>query len=112
MPRPTYQTREDRFIRFRILENLVKASRAHWDAAGRAASGTLPYVTAAVLHTGKRPWRRVPEIRDLLGDVPPGARTEHYLEFPFSLIDLAAIREEELAGTGLPALRAIILFTL
>jgi predicted transposase YdaD len=105
-----HQSTADRFVRFRVLEYIVKAYGARLAEEGGAKGGPkkLPYVMAVVLYHGENPWRKIPSMLDLLADVPPELEGEPYLEYPLYLIDLAAMPEGETESRGLPAVRALL----
>jgi hypothetical protein len=105
-----HQSTVDRFIRFRVLEYIIKAygARLGEGSEGKDGPKKLPYVMAVVLYHGESPWRKIPSMLDLLADVPPELEGEPYLEYPLYLIDLAAIPERETESRGLPAVRALL----
>jgi hypothetical protein len=103
-----HQSRADRLISFRILEYIVKSYRVHLTAGkGKGGeAGTFPYALAVVLYHGKKPWRELPRMRDLLIGVPAGVDVSGYLDYPLHLVDLAALPEGEIRGE--PAVRALL----
>jgi hypothetical protein len=100
-----HQSTPDRFMIFRLLEYMCKAYRQQLSAD--AASGkrkTFPYPLAVVLHQGKRPWGKVPAMRELI-DMVPGVDMD-ILRLPVFLIDLPRIAPEGLKGN--PAVCALL----
>lgn len=100
-----HQSKPDRFMSFRLLEYVCKAYRQHIsdkDAAGKKK--TFPYPLAIVLHQGKKPWDKVPPMRELIDSVP-GVDLD-ILKLPVFLIDLPRIAPEQLKGS--PAVCALL----
>lgn len=91
-----HQSRPDPLMSFRLLEYVLAAYREY--AAARAGrKGILfPYPLAVVLHHGRRPWKRVVPMRELIA-VAPGVESD-ILRFPICLIDLALIPPDGLRG--------------
>jgi hypothetical protein len=99
-----HQSRQDRFMAFRLLEYICAAYRQHLTTKGERKDTTFPLPLAIVLHHSKTPWEKVLTMRELLG-------TQHdmwmdTLKFPICLIDLAKIPREELRGH--PAVCALL----
>ena len=105
-----HQSTPDRFIRIRVVEYIAKAYRIRLleGKKGKGVPKTLPGVVAVVLYNGKKPWRKIPKIRDLVDGFPREWDMSHYLEYPLFLIDLAAMPEREAAEKGKPAVRALL----
>lgn|GEM_PF-1950062 len=92
-----HQSRPDRFMSFRLLEYVFAAYRQHLsNSRGKGKPATFPYPLAIVLHHGKKPWKSVTPMRELI-DIGPGAPKE-ILDFPIFLIDLPRIEPEQLKG--------------
>ncbi len=89
-----HQSKPDSLMSFRMMEYICAAYQQRVSAF---RDGTrFPYPLAVVLHHGKKPWKQIPPMRDLI-TIPPGLDTD-ILNFPIHLIDLAAIPLEELRG--------------
>lgn len=96
-----HQSKPDRYMVLRMLEYIV---RAYGQYRTTQQSKTLPYPVAVVLHHGKKPWRKMPAMRDLV-DAVPGV-DEDILRFPVCLVDLASIPPEQLRGNAM--VRAVL----
>ncbi len=90
-----HQSRPERFMSFRML-GYVYAEYCQQFAGLKETRKRFPYPLAVVLHHGKTPWKRVPSMRDLIA-IPPGVSGD-VLHVPICLIDLAAMRPEQLRG--------------
>ncbi|MDR0361121.1 MAG: Rpn family recombination-promoting nuclease/putative transposase, partial [Planctomycetota bacterium] len=100
-----HQSRPDRFMAFRLLEYVCAAYRNHLRTFGKKGqSTTFPYPLAVVLHHGKRPWRQVTPMSELI-DVGAGVPKD-ILTFPVFLVDLARISGDQLQGH--PAVCAVL----
>jgi hypothetical protein len=100
-----HQSTPDRFMSFRLLEYVCRAYRQHLsDNAATGRGRTFPYPLAVVLHQGKRPWGKVPAMRELIDSVP-GVDMD-ILKLPVFLIDLPRIAPERLRGN--PAVCALL----
>jgi hypothetical protein len=100
-----HQSRPDRFISFRLLEYVCAAYRAHLATFGKKGeSATFPYPLAVVLHHGRRPWKKVAPMSELI-DVGEGVPKD-ILSFPVFLVDLARIPGDRLRGH--PAVCAVL----
>ncbi|MDR1613919.1 MAG: Rpn family recombination-promoting nuclease/putative transposase, partial [Planctomycetota bacterium] len=62
-----HQSRPDRLMAFRLLEYVCAAYRAHLASYGRKVkAATFPYPLAVVLHHGKRRWKKIPAMSELI----------------------------------------------
>ncbi len=83
------------------FEKRLRDNKGKKSADGNAY---FPYPIAIVLYNGKKPWRNLPRMADLIERVP-GVAGE-LLQFPLFLVDLAALKPEQIVGS--PVLRAFL----
>ncbi len=89
-----HQSRPDRFMTFRMLEYVFAAWRRQLSAPEKVTR--FPYPLAVVLHHGKKPWKKIPSMRDLIA-IPPDA-TGALPDLSICLIDAAAMPVDQLRG--------------
>ncbi len=97
-----HQSKPDSIMSFRMMEYICSAYQQRVFAFRNGVR--FPYPLAVVLHHGKKPWKQIPPMRDLI-TIPAGLDTD-ILNFPIHLIDLAVIPVEELRGH--PAVCALL----
>jgi predicted transposase YdaD len=104
-----HQSTPDPFFCLRALRYIADVLAACAKALGKPSANLkkLPYVIVVVLYNGKKPWRHLPAVRELVAAVPRGLESSPYLDFPLYLIDLAAISKNRIRGH--PAVRALLL---
>lgn len=91
-----HQSRPDRFMSFRLLEQVCASLRDFLSAAENRKNATFPYPLAVVLHHGRTPWKKLLSMGELM-DAKPGMSRD-ILHFPICLIDLALIPGDQLRG--------------
>lgn len=99
-----HQSRPDRLMTFRLLEYVCAAYRQHLSTSRKQGNVKFPYPLAVVLHHGRRPWKKVFSMRDLI-DIAPGVPAD-ILQLPVGLVDLARIPSDQLRGH--PAVCALL----
>lgn len=100
-----HQSTQDEWIGFRLLCYIVRLFERRRAQLGTTKPGeAFPYPVAVVLHHGKKPWKNLPRVPDLIQKVP-GVKQD-ILDFPIHLIDLAVRPASEIEGS--PALRALL----
>ncbi len=103
-----HQSTVDNLISFRVLEEVVKSYREYIDTLNRKGAGhpkSFPYPVVVLLYHGKRPWRVLKRMRDMI-DGDPALVAKDFLDVPIFLIGLSMIPSEQLKGH--PALQALL----
>jgi len=102
-----HQSTVDDLICLRALDYIV---RSYWEyidtmkAAKKGLPTSLPAPVVVILYHGKRPWKVLRRMRDMIDSVP--GFPKDLLDFPIFLIDLSQIPPEQLKGH--PALVALL----
>jgi len=102
-----HQSTIDELMSFRALEQIVKSYREYIDFAKQAGEGrpkSFPCPIVVILYHGKRPWKVLKRMQDLIDGVP--GFPKDLLGFPMFLIDLSRIPRDKLKGH--PALVALL----
>ncbi len=89
-----HQSRVDPFMSLRILGYVCAAYQQRLPALKKGER--FPYPLAVVLYHGKKPWKKIPLMRELIA-IPSGVAND-LLNLPICLIDLAAMPVEQLRG--------------
>ncbi len=89
-----HQSRVDPFMSLRMLGYVCAAYQQQLPALKKGER--FPYPLAVVLYHGKKPWKKIPPMRELIA-IPPGV-ADALLHLPICLIDLAAMPVEQLRG--------------
>ena len=89
-----HQSRADPFMTLRMVGYVYAAYQQRRPALEKG--GRFPYPLAVVLYHGKKPWKKITPMRDLIA-TPPGV-TGDILNLPICLIDLATIPVGRLRG--------------
>ncbi len=97
-----HQSQPDNLMSFRMLGYIYAAYLQRVSAFRQGRR--FPYPLAVVLHHGKKPWKKIPPMQDLI-TMRPGWKRD-ILDIPIHLIDLAVIPVEELRGH--PAVCALL----
>ena len=102
-----HQSTVDDLICLRVLDYIIKSYWEYIDTLKQAEKGcpkSLPCPIAVILYHGKKPWKMLKRMRDLIDSVP--GFPKDLLDFPIFLIDLPRIPPEQLKGH--PALVALL----
>ncbi len=92
-----HQSRPDWLISLRMVKYVCAAYEQQ--ASGMKKGERFPYPLAVVLHHGKKPWKNLLPMRDLIAMPPPDVGVEdNILGLPIRLIDVAAMPVDELRG--------------